>query len=402
MAPVHGGGAAAQPAEEEHEEPEPPEENKSSVAGAPPVAATAAAAPGPRPWPPAVAERYERLEKLGQGMFGDVYKAWDRVDGRFVAVKRLAGRTGGGFVETGPLDFSRQAASLAACRGHPSVVELLAAYATGGGDGDDDSYLVTEYAGPLNLRDYMELRRRERLPPLDEGEVRDAMHQLLAGMARAHAAGVLHRGVSPENVVVGQEDDVAGGERAAGRRRMVYRICGFGMSVAAARAERGGGGGDGSAMLASPSPYRAPELFLGSEDYDGRVDTWGLGCIMAELLAAGGGAPLFGGCELDTECFEKMLRVVGAGGIVRWPGMERVVARDRAKGLREKYGRDRGCLREVFPEEVLSPAGFEVLEGLLRSNPDRRLTAAAALRKPWFRRPGGGLRGCFVPCGGSP
>ncbi|CAL4988228.1 unnamed protein product [Urochloa decumbens] len=389
-APVHGGAAAQQAHEEELEEP--PEENKT-------LAAAAAAAAPCSPWSPAVAERYDRREKLGQGMFGDVYKAWDRVERRFVAVKRLAGRIGGGFVEMGPHDFSRQAASLAACRGHPSVVELLATYAAG--DGHGDSYLVTEYAGPLNLRDYMELRRRERLPRFDEGEVRDAMRQLLAGAARAHAAGVLHRCVAPENVVVGQEDVAdAGGERV-GRRR-VYRICGFGVSepppalAAAPRAERG----DGSGMLASPSPYRAPELFLGSEEYDGRVDTWALGCIMAELLAGGtGGAPFFGG-ELDTEVFEKMLRVVGAGGIVKWPGMKKAVARDKAEGLRDKYGRDRGCLREVFPEEVLSPAGFEVLEGLLRSNPDRRLTAAAALRKSWFRLPGG-LRGCFMPCGGS-
>jgi cell division cycle 2-like len=373
-APVVNGGTAV----------EPPKENKAvAAASAAPVPAAV-----PCPWSAAVAERYERREKLGQGMFGDVYRAWDRVDGRFVAVKRLAGRTGGGFVQAGIRDFAREAMSLAACRGHPSVVELLATYADSA-RGDGDCFLVTGYAGPMNLRQYMALRRREG-PPLDEDVVRDAMRQLLAGVRRAHDAGVLHRNVVPENVIVGQEDVVVGGVRVG--RKMVYRICGFGVSEPAAQAEK-----DGSGPLASPAPYRAPELFLFSNDYDGRVDTWGLGCIMAELLA-GTGEPFFGG-KLDIEVFERMLRVVGAKGIINWSGLERVAATDRADYLRKHCRKERGCLREVFPREVLSPAGFKVLKGLLQSNPERRLTAAAALRKPWFRRPGFG--GCFVPCGGG-
>ncbi|CAO2183656.1 unnamed protein product [Urochloa humidicola] len=237
------------------------------------------------PWPAAVAERYERLEKLGEGMFGDVYRAWDRVGRRLVAVKRLAGRTGGGFVETCAGDFAREAASLAACRGHPYVVELLAAHAAPAGD----RFLVTECAGPMNLRQYMDLRRREGRLPFEEAEVRDAMRQLLAGAEAAHAAAVIHRDIVPENVTVG------GGAAAEMGKATVYKICGFGMSEPAAEKDVDGGN---SGMLASPGPYRAPELFLGSKDYDGRVDTWALGCIMAELLATG--APFFGG-ETDAE-----------------------------------------------------------------------------------------------------
>ena len=117
--------------------------------------------------------------------------------------------------------------------------------------------------------------------------------------------GVLHRDIVPENVIV---------DMNAASGRMVYKICGFGMSKPAAQADR-----DDSGPLASASPYRAPELFLGSKDYDGRVDTWSLGCIMAELVA-GNGVPFF--CAPDGEVFKKMLqsgwhrghhRVAGAG-----------------------------------------------------------------------------------------
>jgi len=241
-------------------------------------------------------------------------------------------------------------------------------------------FLVTKYAGPLNLRQYMRLRSAQGRP-FQEAEVRDAMRQLLSGARRVHGAGVLHRDMVPENVIVdGRRDG----------KKVVYRICGFGVSEPAARPSR-----DGSAPLASPSPYRAPEIFLGSQDYDDRVDTWGLGCIMAELIA-GSGEPFFG-ADLDAKVFEKMQRAVGTQGIVEWPGLQKLANRDLVAELRETgCATYTGCLREVFPEEVLSEAGFEVLSGLLDANPERRLTAKAALRKPWFRRFSfGGC--CFVP-----
>ncbi|EES00040.1 hypothetical protein BDA96_03G015600 [Sorghum bicolor] len=368
----------------ELEDPEPPEEKNNAAAAA--LALSPAV-----PWLPAVAERYERREKLGQGMFGDVYKAWDRVSERFVAVKRLSGRTDDDddrFVATPLPYFEREVMSLAACRGHPSVVQLLATYA----DGDGDCFVVvTEYAGPMNLREYMDVRLVNG-QPFDEDEVRDVMEQLLAGARHAHMAGVVHRDIVPENVMV----DMASG-------RMVYKICGFGMSEPAAMqaAEK-----DDSGMVASSSPYRAPELFLGSKDYDSRVDTWSLGCIMAELVA-GNGLPFFGGTlEKDRDVFNEMMHVVGTEGIVKWPGLERVPSREKAARLRRTGCRERGCLKrklkELRPEQqVLSPAGFKVLKGLLDSNPDRRLTATAALSKQWFRRRGC-LFGacCFMPHGG--
>ncbi|CAL5033578.1 unnamed protein product [Urochloa decumbens] len=348
----------------------------------PPEAATTQepAAPCSYFWPPAVSARYERRGKLAEGMFGDVHRAWDRAGGRMVAVKRLSGRNEEPFLKTGLADLAREAMSLRACRGHPCVVELVATHAdTRRGDGD--CFLVTAYAGPTNLRRYMSLRRAERRP-FAEAEVRAAMRQLLAGAERVHGAGVLHRDMVPENVVVDYDDQTT-----------LYRICGFAMSESAA--ERAAGRDDGgAAALASPSPYRAPEVFLGARDYDGGIDTWALGCIMAELLA-GDGRPFFRADEGAT-AFEKVLHVAGTRGIVEWPGMQRLAGPDLAARLREKGAATYdGCLRKVFPNKVLSKDGFEVLSGLLQTNPKNRLTAEAALSKPWFRqRRRFGFRGC--------
>ena len=362
---VNGGVAALQIEE--------PEESKNN--------ASAVVAFAPIPWLPAVAERYERREKLGEGMFGDVYKAWDRVHDRIVAVKRLSGRTDDRFVKTSIPDLAREVMSLAACRGHPSVVQLLATHVDGS-RADGDCYLVTEHAGPMNLRQYMAVRRLNG-QPFGEDEVRDVMRQLLAGAEHMHRAGVLHRDIAPENAIVCMDGDSATG-------RMVYTICGFGMSKPAGQTEK-----DDSGLLASPSPYRAPEVFLGCKDYDGRVDTWSLGCIMAELVT-GTGVPFFGGA-LDKEVFDKMLHVVGTRGIAKWPGLERVAPREKVAGLRKTASQERGYLLKMFPPRLLSPAGFKVLEGLLQSNPDHRLSAADALRKPWFRRRFSLGACCFMP-----
>ncbi|KAJ1273575.1 hypothetical protein BS78_06G292300 [Paspalum vaginatum] len=123
---------------------EPPEEMDKAAA-----AAAAACV-----WPPVVEAWYEHRKKMGKGMFGDVYKAWDRESKRLVAVKRLSGRTEGSLVKMGLHDLAREGMSLAVCRGHHSVVQLVATHADSS-RGDGDNFLVTRYAGPVNLRRHM-------------------------------------------------------------------------------------------------------------------------------------------------------------------------------------------------------------------------------------------------------
>lgn len=219
----------------------------------------------------------------------------------------------------------------------------------------------------------------------------------MSGDGRSQEAGILHRDIKPENVLIdhGVEDRTQnpldkekGAPAVDDKQQPPKEICDFAMSEPVTRKEAE------YLPLATWRPYRTPEIFLGSKDYDGRIDTKALGCIMAELLA-GTVNPLFVG----EQVFTCMLNLVGAKGIVEWPGLERLATPDRAAKLREEGCRETGHLREVFPEEFLSQAGFEVLRGLLESNPERRLTAAAALRKPWFNRHSFG--GCFKPCGGE-
>ncbi|KAJ1277036.1 hypothetical protein BS78_05G263200 [Paspalum vaginatum] len=242
-------------------------------------------------------EHYERLVKIGEGASGVVYKARDRRMGDTVAIKRLRAGGGNGVGEDGAAleaAFRREVRCLDACHGHPSLVALRAAHLdpyTGG------AFLVMDYAG-RSLADVMRDDGRAG-KPFAEPEARRVMRALLEGAAAMHARGVLHRDLKPANVLL----DAHGGAR----------ICDFGLS----RPDTAQAGTSPLTPGVSTLWYRAPELILGSRDYDFGVDTWALGCVMAELLA--GGAPLFPGrSEMDQ--LNRIFDTLGAQDVASWRG----------------------------------------------------------------------------------
>ncbi|XP_039840943.1 putative cyclin-dependent kinase F-2 [Panicum virgatum] len=271
---------------------------------------------------------YEEICCLGAGAFGVVAKARHRVTGETVAIKRHRSSDG----HNGEL--LREARFLDACDGLPFLVGyhgLARDLATA------ELCLLTEYVGGPSLRDYLRGRRGRR--PLPEATVRAAMWQLLTGAQRMHERRVVHRDIKPANILVGED-------------HRTVKICDLGLAMHASEPPP-------YAKVGTLS-YMAPEVLLGRADYDARVDTWSLGCVMAELLA---GRPLFEGRD-EVEQLWAIYEVL-----------------DTTDGGHQQHD---SLLRELFPEETLSLDGFEVLSGLLAFNSENRLTAAAALQLPWF------------------
>ncbi|CAN6287445.1 unnamed protein product [Urochloa humidicola] len=292
---------------------------------------------------------YDDACRLGEGAFGAVIRARHRGTGRAVAMKFL-GDDGGGHEALLRESLLLEAASA----GNPFVVSsrgLARDPAT------SDLCLVMDCGG-ASLRDVL----RRDPGPLPESTVRAAMWELLAGAKLMHAAHVVHRDIKPHNILLG-------GDR-------VLRLCDFGLAV----------------HMSEPPPYgragtrwyMAPEVLLGMPDYDALADVWSLGCVMAELAA--GAAPFRG--EDDDDQLSAIFGVLGFpdGGGAAWPwfASTRFAAENPDGGRRCKGS----VLRCKFPETRLSDEGFHLLSGLLTCNPDKRLTAAAALRHPWFSKMG--------------
>ncbi|KAG2611415.1 putative cyclin-dependent kinase F-2 [Panicum virgatum] len=294
--------------------------------------------------------------RLGQqgGSGGVVVMARHRATGRAVAVKSLHRRSGGSYVG----DVLREACFTAAGGGHPSLVTFRTVARK---PSTTDYSIVTDYVGP-SLRAVMGDRGGR---PFPEAEVRRIMRQLLAGAAAMHGRGIVHRDVRPDNILVGDGGAV--------------KICNYGAAKSMAEKDPPCYDPAGTCV------YVAPEVLVKNADHGELVDSWSLGCVMAELLT---GKPPFAGEDEAHQLF-KIFDVVGVPCRRAWQALKPQVHDDKVQLWRARQHRrvglgPRNRLHELIPEETLSGEGFQVLKGLLSCDPEKRLTTATALQCPWF------------------
>jgi len=132
-----------------------------------------------------VLERYRLLERLGAGGFGVVWRAYDQLLRREVAVKRVwLGPDGDG-------ERAGREAHATARLSHPAIVALYEACAV-----DDAFYLISE------LVDGDTLAQLIAEDTLEDEEVLEIGVALAGALSHAHARGVIHRDIKPQNVLV--------------------------------------------------------------------------------------------------------------------------------------------------------------------------------------------------------
>ncbi|MEX1178836.1 MAG: Stk1 family PASTA domain-containing Ser/Thr kinase [Nitriliruptor sp.] len=209
-----------------------------------------------------VGGRYVLRGVLGRGGMATVHRARDEVLDRDVAVKLLHAH-----LATDPafLDRFRREARAAAALSHPNVVAVH-----DWGETEDGPFLVLQLIEGPSLRAV--LRHRRRLHP---EEVVTVLGPAAAGLAAAHAAGLVHRDVKPENLLLGLDGTV--------------RVTDFGLARAAASATST----FGTDVLVGSPHYLSPEAVRG-EPLDPRADVYALGVVLYESLT---GRPPF---EADT------------------------------------------------------------------------------------------------------
>jgi serine/threonine protein kinase len=215
--------------------------------------------------------RYQVVEELGRGGMAVVYRARDPQLERDVAIKVMHPHLGS--EKDAASRFEREARSVASLK-HPHVIEI---YDVGRdklpGLGVEVSYLVMELVSGPTLREFA--KRRGRLLP----EVAALVVRTLAqALAAAHEAGVIHRDIKPDNVMIAE-----GG-------RLVLTDFGLARQLAGDRVTQTG------ALLGSPA-YMAPEQARGAR-VDERSDLFALGIVFYELVT--GKLPFRGGDPVST------------------------------------------------------------------------------------------------------
>ncbi|MDE2491003.1 MAG: serine/threonine protein kinase, partial [Elusimicrobia bacterium] len=135
--------------------------------------------------------QYEIVEKIGEGGMGTVYKGWDKVLKRPVAVKRLRAE-----LQRNPRErerFIKEAEMVASLR-HPHIVEIHTILRD-----EEDTYLVFEYILGRTLHELLNESLGRHLEPAEAARL---LKQVAAAVDHAHSRRVIHRDLKPANIMI--------------------------------------------------------------------------------------------------------------------------------------------------------------------------------------------------------
>ncbi|KAB8293878.1 hypothetical protein EYC80_009357 [Monilinia laxa] len=313
-------------------------------------------------------ENYQKLEKIGEGTYGVVYKAKDLSHpGRIVALKKIRLEA----EDEGVPSTAIREISLLKEMNDPNIVRLLNIVHADGhktiplSDGGRGRALP-EGSGPdlgrLGLGDAM---------------VKKFMSQLCEGIRYCHAHRVLHRDLKPQNLLIDREGNLKLADFGLARA--------FGVPLRTYTHE------------VVTLWYRAPEILLGGRQYSTGVDMWSVGCIFAEMCTR---KPLFPGDSEIDEIF-KIFKLLGTPNDQEWPGVSDKTCFPDFKPSFPKWQRDMSqplCTN-------LDDNGLDLLELMLVYDPAGRISAKQACQHPYFEEgsaaySGRGLGATYKPSNG--
>ncbi|KAJ0979734.1 hypothetical protein J5N97_015208 [Dioscorea zingiberensis] len=294
-------------------------------------------------WTPRRADTFEKLDKIGQGTYSNVYKARDTLTGKIVALKKVRFDN----LEPESVKFMAREILILRSLDHPNVVKLEGLVTS---RMSCSLYLVFEYME----HDLAGLAASPGIK-FTEPQVKCYMKQLLSGLEHCHGRNVLHRDIKGSNLLLDN-----GG---------ILKIADFGL-----------------ASMFDPDHkhpmtsrvvtlwYRPPELLLGATYYGVGVDLWSAGCILAELLA---GKPIMPG-RTEVEQLHKIFKLCGSPSEEYWKKSK--LPHATIFKPQQPYKR---CIQETFKD--FPPSSLPLIETLLAIDPAERQTASAALRSEFFR-----------------
>ncbi|OHT04380.1 CMGC family protein kinase [Tritrichomonas foetus] len=287
--------------------------------------------------------RYTDRQKIGEGTYGEVYRAIDSQTGKYVALKIMKPVQ----EDDGISPLTLREISILKSVSHPNIVNLLDVVVNA-----STLILVFEYV-PVDLQRYLRKMQCINTAPrsFEPKLLQSYSFQLLAATYILHTHQIIHRDIKPANLLISREG--------------CLKLSDFGLARYF------------TLPLRQYSPnvvteiYRAPELLFVPQCYDLGVDIWSVGCVIAEMAR---GVPLFH-ADSDLDLMHKMIETLGTPD-----DPYKIFKVDKSE-----------CTIPVLPPrpmcEVLNTDNnylCDLVSALLAYDPAKRITAGAALKHPYF------------------
>uniref|UniRef100_A0A914LU65 Cyclin-dependent kinase 7 n=1 Tax=Meloidogyne incognita TaxID=6306 RepID=A0A914LU65_MELIC len=275
--------------------------------------------------------------------FANVYQAKDLYTGKIVAIKKI---------KLGSRHEARDGINRTAIREIKLLTELY----------HDNVIALLDVIGHRTsiqlVFDFMETDLENLIKDnntiLQHSHIKNILLQVFLGLEFLHLNFILHRDLKPNNLLMNLNGRI--------------KIADFGLAR----------------YFGSPTRiythqvvtrwYRAPELLYGARAYGVGVDTWAMGCIIAELLLR---VPIFPG-ESDLDQLVKIYNVLGMPTEETWPGLTSLPDYIQLQNCGQGYE-----LKNVFP--AASDDLLELIFGCLLFDPLKRLTATQSLHSQYFK-----------------
>ncbi|KAH8687979.1 kinase-like domain-containing protein [Tricladium varicosporioides] len=333
-----------------------------------------------------VIDRYKVIGFISSGTYGRVYKAVGRhgQTGEFAIKKFKPDKEGEQIQYTGISQSAVREMALCSELSHMNVIRLCEIILE-----DKCIFMVFEYAE----HDLLQIIHHHTQPtrhPIPPTTVKSIMFQLLNGCQYLHANWVLHRDLKPANIMVTSGGEVKIGDLGLARlfNKPLHSLF------------------NGDKVVVTIW-YRAPELLLGSRHYTPAIDMWAIGCIFAELLSL---RPIFKGEEAKMDSkktvpfqrnqMQKIVEIMGLPRKEQWPHLVNMPEYAQLPTLSaSSHNKSGGSNLEKWyystinshsatsvpsSNASLGSEGYKLLSGLLEYDPEKRLTAQAALQHPFF------------------
>eukprot|EP01018_Ginkgo_biloba_P010195 Gb_13851 [translate_table: standard] len=290
---------------------------------------------------------YEKIEKIGEGTYGKVYKARDLRTGRFVAMKKTMVDDSEGIPCTTLREISLLR-NLSACI---YIVRLLDVSMTKNKKGQRLVYMIFECLD-CDLKKFMDISGLKG-QTFTSKSIQSFLYQMLSGLYYCHRHGVLHRDLKPENILLDAN-------------RGLVKLADFGLARAFSIPITA------YTVQVMTLWYRAPEILLGATTYSTAIDMWSIGCIFAEMKNL---RPPFQG-QSQIEQLLCIFRQLGTPNEHVWPGVTRMKNWHEYPQWKPK---DWSLILDN-PD----PKCVDLLSKMLLYDPSKRISAKNAMLHPYF------------------